>query len=55
MAIGEFSRRTGGNIETIRYYERIGLPPVPERTGRYRGYDAADVRRLVCVQWSGRS
>ena len=30
MAIGEFSRRTGGNIETIRYYERIGLLPVPE-------------------------
>ena len=32
MAIGEFSRRTGGNIETIRYYERIGLLPVPDRS-----------------------
>ena len=50
MAIGEFSRRTGGNIETIRYYERIGLLPVPERTGRYRRYGAADVRRLVFIR-----
>ena len=50
MAIGEFSRRTGGNIETIRYYERIGLLPVPERTGRYRRYGPADVRRLVFIR-----
>jgi MerR family mercuric resistance operon transcriptional regulator len=50
MAIGEFSRRTGGKIETIRYYERIGLLPVPDRTGRYRRYGAADVRRLVFIR-----
>jgi MerR family mercuric resistance operon transcriptional regulator len=50
MAIGEFSRRTGGNIETIRYYERIGLLPVPDRSGRYRRYGAADVRRLVFIR-----
>ena len=25
IQIGELSRRTGCNIETIRYYERIGL------------------------------
>ena len=29
IAVGEFSRRTGCNIETIRYYERIGLLPKP--------------------------
>ncbi|HEY5380097.1 MAG TPA: helix-turn-helix domain-containing protein [Pseudolabrys sp.] len=50
MAIGEFSRRTGGNIETIRYYERIGLLPLPDRAGRYRRYGAADVRRLVFIR-----
>jgi MerR family transcriptional regulator, mercuric resistance operon regulatory protein len=50
MAIGEFARRTGGNIETIRYYERIGLLPVPDRAGRYRRYVAADVRRLVFIR-----
>lgn len=50
MPIGEFSRRTGGNIETIRYYERIGLLPVPDRSGRYRRYDTTDIRRLVFIQ-----
>jgi MerR family mercuric resistance operon transcriptional regulator len=50
MAIGEFSRRTGRNIETIRYYERIGLLPLPDRRGRYRRYDAADVGRLIFIR-----
>jgi MerR family mercuric resistance operon transcriptional regulator len=50
MAIGEFSRRTGGNIETIRYYERIGLLPLPNRRGRYRRYVAADVARLLFIR-----
>ena len=36
IAIGELSRRTACNIETIRYYERIGLLPSPDRQGRYR-------------------
>jgi MerR family mercuric resistance operon transcriptional regulator len=50
MPIGELSRRTGGNIETIRYYERIGLLPVPDRAGRYRRYGAADLRRLIFIR-----
>jgi len=41
IAIGELSRRTGCNIETIRYYERIGLLPKArrEKGGRFRRYD----------------
>nr|WP_312572343.1 MerR family DNA-binding transcriptional regulator [Brevundimonas sp.] len=27
LPIGELSRRTGVNIETVRYYEKIGLMP----------------------------
>jgi MerR family mercuric resistance operon transcriptional regulator len=50
IAIGELSRRTACNIETIRYYERIGLLPSPGRQGRYRRYDAKDVRRLTFVR-----
>lgn len=49
IAIGELSRRTGCNIETIRYYERIGLLPRPERRGRHRAYGANDVGRLRFV------
>jgi MerR family mercuric resistance operon transcriptional regulator len=51
IQIGELSRRTGCNIETIRYYERIGLLPVPARSaGRYRIYETEDVRRLTFIR-----
>ena len=50
MAIGELSRRTGCTIETIRYYERIDLLPVPARRGRYRHYGPEDVGRLAFVR-----
>lgn len=46
ILIGELSKRTGCNIETIRYYERIGVIPKPARRGRYRSYRPADVSRL---------
>ena len=50
IAIGELSRRTGCNIETIRYYERIGLIPRAARRGRYRSYGGADIARLSFVR-----
>jgi MerR family mercuric resistance operon transcriptional regulator len=50
IPIGELSRRTGCNIETIRYYERIGVMPAPPRRGRYRSYGADDVGRLGFVR-----
>jgi MerR family transcriptional regulator, mercuric resistance operon regulatory protein len=51
IAIGELSRRTGCNIETIRYYERIGLLPKPVRAGgRFRRYGPQDVARLRFIR-----
>jgi MerR family mercuric resistance operon transcriptional regulator len=51
IPIGEVSRRTGCNIETIRYYERIGVLPAPRRSGgRYRMYGAEEVGRLAFVR-----
>jgi len=51
MAIGELSRRTHCNIETIRYYERIGLMPKPRReNGRFRRYREHDVSRLRFIR-----
>jgi MerR family mercuric resistance operon transcriptional regulator len=50
MAIGDLSRHTGCNIETIRYYERIGLIPTATRRGRYRSYGDEDVNRLRFVR-----
>jgi DNA-binding transcriptional MerR regulator len=51
ITIGVLSKRTGVNIETIRYYERIRLIPPPPRTdsGR-RLYGATDVRRLTFIR-----
>jgi MerR family mercuric resistance operon transcriptional regulator len=50
IPIGEVSRNTGCNVETIRYYERIGLLPSPDRLGRYRRYGTRDIQRLVFVR-----
>lgn len=51
ITIGALSERTGVNIETIRYYERIRLIPSPPRTesGR-RLYGAEDIRRLTFIR-----
>jgi len=41
------ARRTGCNLETIRYYEKIGMMPDPPRTASgYRVYDETHVLRL---------
>jgi MerR family mercuric resistance operon transcriptional regulator len=47
MRRGELARQTGCNVETIRYYEKIGLMPEPSRTDAgYRQYQAEHERRL---------
>jgi MerR family mercuric resistance operon transcriptional regulator len=46
----ELARRTGANLETVRYYEKVGLLPPPPRTASgYRSYDGAHERRLGFV------
>ena len=53
LPIGELSRRSGVNIETIRYYERIKMLRAPPRTasGR-RVYGATDLRILAFIRRS---
>ncbi len=47
MRISHVSERSGCPIDTIRYYERIGLIPQPARQPNgYREYCPADVERL---------
>lgn len=49
--IGELARATGTKVETVRYYERIGLLPAPPRTGgNYRSYGAAELARLSFIR-----
>ena len=53
IGIGELSKRTGVHIETIRYYERIGIMPKPPRSeGGHRVYDEGLTRRLGFISRS---
>ena len=53
MQIGPIANRTGVNIETIRYYERIGILPKPHRSeGGHRIYAAAHEQRLTFIRRS---
>lgn len=50
-SIGEAARLSGVAVETIRYYERSGVVPLPQRsaTGR-RDYSNADIARLRLIR-----
>ena len=48
---GALAKKTGVNIETIRYYEKIGVMPDPVRSGSgYRVYDEPDLKRLSFIR-----
>jgi len=51
IAIGALSKHTGTNIETVRYYERVGLLPAPARSsGGYRLYGTDHLKRLNFIR-----
>ena len=51
LAIGTLARLTGCKVETIRYYERIGILPGPPRnSGGQRRYRAWHLKRLNFVR-----
>jgi DNA-binding transcriptional MerR regulator len=51
MQIGELSNRTGVTTKTIRYYEDIGVLPVPFRSANgYRDYEDSAVERLRFIR-----
>jgi len=51
IAIGELSRQTQCNIETIRYYRRLKLVQEPPRPiGSIRRYTEADADRLRFIK-----
>ena len=51
MRVGEVAERAGVNVETLRYYERRGLLPAPERTpSGHRRYDEETVRFLHAIK-----
>lgn len=51
FSIGALSERSGVNIETIRFYERTGVMPAPDRSAAgYRLYNDTHARRLNFVR-----
>lgn len=51
MLIGQLSRQAGVPIDTVRYYERNGLLPMPSRRDSgYRDYHSRDVAQLRFVR-----
>jgi Cu(I)-responsive transcriptional regulator len=51
MKIGELARLTATNVETVRYYERIGMLAPPARTGaNYRSYAPDHIARLSFIR-----
>lgn len=51
LTIGAFAEKAGVNVETIRFYQRKGLLPEPEKpSGSIRRYGAADVGRVKFVK-----
>lgn len=50
FTIGVLARQTGCNIETIRYYEKAGMLPLPARSdGGHRLYGSGHLKRLSFV------
>lgn len=51
MKIGELAKATATKIETVRFYEKAGLLPVPARTsGNYRSYGNDHLQRLSFIR-----
>lgn len=51
LSIGQLARRTGCKVQTIRYYEQIGLMPPALRTeGNQRRFAQAHLERLAFIR-----
>jgi MerR family redox-sensitive transcriptional activator SoxR len=55
LSIGEVAARAGVNVSAIRYYERNGLLPEPERESGQRRYTDATIRRLAAIDVAKRA
>jgi MerR family transcriptional regulator, redox-sensitive transcriptional activator SoxR len=55
LTIGEVAARAGVNTSRIRYYERVGVLPEPERTRGQRRYTEEVLHRLAIVDVAQRA
>lgn len=52
FTIGKLAQHAHVNVETIRYYQRIGLMRIPEAINHYRYYQDQDIETLSFIQKS---
>ncbi len=51
LTIGQLAKAAGVGVETVRYYQRCGLLPVPERAyGAIRRYSQQSLERLYFIR-----
>ena len=50
LTIGKLAKQCQVNVETVRYYQRIGLMRIPETTQSYRYYNSQDIETLSFIQ-----
>ncbi len=51
LTVGQLARATSVPAKTIRYYEQVGVLPVPRRSAAgYRQYSRHDVHRLLFIR-----
>ncbi|MBI1907415.1 MAG: Hg(II)-responsive transcriptional regulator [Betaproteobacteria bacterium] len=51
ITVGQLAQTAAVNVETIRYYQRIGLLPLPNRDyGSIRRYSADDLKRVRFIK-----
>lgn len=55
MKIGDLAKQSGAGVQALRFYERSGLLPKPNRTeAGYRVYSEADLRRVELIRQAKR-
>lgn len=52
LTIGKLAKQCQVNVETIRYYQRIGLLRIPQTSSSYRYYNNQDIETLSFIQKS---
>lgn len=55
LTIARLAASAGVGVETVRFYQRKGLMPVPASSGAVRHYDEQDVQRLRFIRTAQRA
>jgi DNA-binding transcriptional MerR regulator len=51
MRIGEIAKESGVSVDTVRFYERVGVLPAPERRpSGYRDYASNTIERILLTR-----